>query len=223
MENSETKERVINLGKALAKELELDPGVDTLSRWMSHYIAEQIVKAENATGEEKAATEKRCFDTILELWEHRSLLPDGLRPFENFEPLFHALERLDPENSRPFYFPHPNRPSESEEDSEPGINDIEKLIDAALIIDQAARVVISSFLNYAAQSAADEKTIAWLQNAINSTDINEGSIVISILSKDEDDKKIKDLKSKIEKLDAFSDISNKLRNMLNDELEKISE
>lgn len=43
----------MNLGKALVKELNLDPGVDTTARWMAHYIAEQIERAENSTGAEK--------------------------------------------------------------------------------------------------------------------------------------------------------------------------
>ena len=40
MVSSEIQERAISLGKALVQELELEPGVDTLSRWMAHYVAE---------------------------------------------------------------------------------------------------------------------------------------------------------------------------------------
>ena len=46
MENSEIQKRIINLGKALVEEIGLDPGVDTLARWMAHYIAEQMEIAE---------------------------------------------------------------------------------------------------------------------------------------------------------------------------------
>lgn len=53
MEDSEIQKRTMNLGKALVKELNLDPGVDTTARWMAHYIAEQIERAENSTGAEK--------------------------------------------------------------------------------------------------------------------------------------------------------------------------
>ncbi len=71
-DDSEMKEQVISLGKALVKELELEPGVDTLARWMAHYIAEQIAIAENATDDKKVEAESRCFETILKLWQHRS-------------------------------------------------------------------------------------------------------------------------------------------------------
>ena len=87
-------EKVINLGKQLVESLATERGgdVDMLSRWMSHYVAEQIVAAENATDATKAEAEERCFRTILSLWEHRSTLPNGRRPFESFEPIFESLE-----------------------------------------------------------------------------------------------------------------------------------
>lgn len=69
----------MNLGKKLVKELDLDPGVDTLARWMAHYIAEQIILLEQKSGEEKKLAEERCIDMILKLWSHRATLPNGLR------------------------------------------------------------------------------------------------------------------------------------------------
>ena len=51
-----------------SRELGLDPGVDTLARWIAHYIAEQMEVAGNATGEDKLTAERRCFDAILKLW-----------------------------------------------------------------------------------------------------------------------------------------------------------
>ena len=83
MASSEMRKRIINLGKALIEELGLDPGVDTLARWMAHYIAEQMTIAENATGDDKIEAEQHCFETILKLWQHRSSLPNGRRPFES--------------------------------------------------------------------------------------------------------------------------------------------
>ena len=82
------QERIIRLGKQLVESLASERGgdIDMLSRWMSYYIAEQIVAAENATDTTKADAEERCFRTILSLWEHRSNLPNSRRPFESFEP-----------------------------------------------------------------------------------------------------------------------------------------
>jgi hypothetical protein len=42
MENLEQSEKIIDLGKMLVKELGLEPGGDTLARWMAHYLAEKI-------------------------------------------------------------------------------------------------------------------------------------------------------------------------------------
>lgn len=39
MEKSEVYQNAINLGKLLINELQLEPSVDTLGRWMAHYLA----------------------------------------------------------------------------------------------------------------------------------------------------------------------------------------
>lgn len=91
--------KVIHLSKALVEKLKLEPGVDTLSRWMAHYIAELIAALENADDINKPQVQQKCFETILTLWQNRSSLPSGHRPFENFEPILKTLDALNPENS----------------------------------------------------------------------------------------------------------------------------
>lgn len=60
MENSELQEQIINLGKLLVQELKLDPGSDTFSKWMAHYIAEKMKTAEQAMyDQDKKEAEKR--------------------------------------------------------------------------------------------------------------------------------------------------------------------
>src|SRR5258708_5779936 len=93
MDNLEIQRQAITLGNKLVEELGREPNMDTLSRWMAHYVAEQIVIAEKTAGVERASAGERCFRTILALWEHRSSLPPGRRPFESFEPILRALER----------------------------------------------------------------------------------------------------------------------------------
>jgi hypothetical protein len=95
---------IMSLGTKLTKELGLDEGLDTLSRWMAHYIAELIQDAENADGDEKSAKLDRCIDAILALWRHRYELPHGKRPFDDIEPILRTLESLDPENDMPMHF-----------------------------------------------------------------------------------------------------------------------
>src|SRR3954464_10264175 len=99
------QQQIINLGKQLVQSFasEQHGDVDLLSRWMAHYIEQQMMAVENATGAEKVAAEERCFRTIVSLWEHRSTLPNGRRPFESFEPIFEALARLHPDQERPYY------------------------------------------------------------------------------------------------------------------------
>jgi hypothetical protein len=95
MEPSKHSEAVIALGKRLVEELGLEPGVDTLGRWMAHYIAELIKKAEETgNSAERRMARKRCCEAILRLWKHRSSLPHGARPLANLESVLKAIENL---------------------------------------------------------------------------------------------------------------------------------
>ena len=104
MEKSEAYQKAINLGKLLVKELEMEPGVDTLGRWMAHYLALKMTEVENTDGEKKSALEKECFDLILKIWSHRWKLPGNANPIKNFEPIFEFLAKLNPERKQSFYF-----------------------------------------------------------------------------------------------------------------------
>ena len=93
-------ESVIALGKRLVEELGMEPGVDTLGRWMAHYVAGLIRKAEetNDPDEHNKAWEK-CCETVLRLWKHRSSLPRGVRPLANLEGVLEAIENIFGKNS----------------------------------------------------------------------------------------------------------------------------
>jgi hypothetical protein len=116
---------VLALGKKLVAELGLDQSVDTLSRWMAHYIAELMHAAETAEDAKRQELTSRCCVAILDLWRHRRELPDGKRPFEDIEPILRALQSLDPEDTTPRYFrsARPNQ-AETEQDLKPesGLN-----------------------------------------------------------------------------------------------------
>jgi len=94
---------MLELGRLLVQELNLDLGVDTLSRWMAYYVAEQITLAETAHSAEREAAQQRAFDTVLQLWKHRHTLPRGSRPLASFEQLFAVLTELDPDAPEGFY------------------------------------------------------------------------------------------------------------------------
>jgi hypothetical protein len=84
-------ETILELGKKIVTELGLDESVDTLGRWMAHYVAEVIRASETAQPEERQAKLAQCTIAILQLWKHRNDLPHGSRPFEGFELALRAL------------------------------------------------------------------------------------------------------------------------------------
>ena len=95
---------VLLLGKKIVDEMGIQRSVDTLGRWMAHYIAELIVEANSAQGQTKIDAEKRCQEAILELWQHRYELPEGFRPFQGFEAIAETLASLDLTPEFPRYF-----------------------------------------------------------------------------------------------------------------------
>jgi hypothetical protein len=229
MESSEMQEKVISLGKALVEELGLELGDDTLSRWLAHYVAEQLACLENAKGEEKAQVQQRCFETILTLWQHRSSFRNNHRPFENFEAIFKTLDALNPENPHSFYrFWN----QDDEADNAVSDEDAKQWLNMAIGIDQAARVWINFALSQAVERALDEKTKDWLDKAISLMPDDDLVVIHRLVSKDDDigegEKanqiridKIKNLETKLEKLDSFIELSQFIRNEIIDEIQQI--
>ena len=143
-------EEVLALGRKLVDELGQEPRVDTLARWMAHYVAELIDGAANAPPNERRAAGRECFETIMELWDHRAALPDGRRPFEKLEPVMRALESLDPNDDTPRYFGPAKRAMGSGDESA-----AQSVLEFVNSVDDAARVTIAYALVEPAQEAAD--------------------------------------------------------------------
>ena len=233
--NSETQTRAISLGEALVQELSLEPGTDTLSKWMAHYIAEQIATSETATGREKIEAEKQCFDAILKLWAHRASLPNNRYPFKNFEPIFNTLSSLDPDNSRSYYLDNSHiQKTENNDASENQADKIQLWMNLALSIDAAARVLIDFVIMQAAHNAEDEETTTWLKKStgLSNDKHDDLSLVVNLVGKSQEDddsleeeirdKRHRELSSRIEKLDMFIELSGLLRDDLTEHLENIS-
>ena len=178
MEASPRSDSVLELGRQLVAELGLEKSTDTLSRWMAHYIAELIEVETSAAVEERPSARKLCFDAILSLWDHRTRLPDGKRPFETLEPVMRAVESLDPEGSRPRYFGQVL--AAVAEDGEEG--DALSLLQLVDLLDSTAKSLIAHTLGEAARSAAvqSRKWVALAEQA----ELNPGSeaIVVRFLS-----------------------------------------
>lgn len=200
---------------------------------MAHYITEQIAISENATGTEKVEAEQRCFDTILKLWARRSSLPNNRYPFRNFEPIFRALSRLDPDTSQSFYFDSSHvQQIENDDTCENQAHEVQSWINLALSIDSAARVLIDSLLRQAAHDAGDETTANWIEKSLETSDsaYNDISIIVRLIEESQEDsseevreKKRHELSSRIEKLDMFVELSRLLRDDLAEQLENISD
>ena len=225
MESLETQQRVIELGKALVKELEIEPGNDILSRWLAHYIAELIIKLENAEEERKGQLQQRCFETILTLWQNRASFRNGHRPFENFEPILRTLDALDPENRSSFY----RFWNQRELDDSEFPDDVKHWTDLAVGLDNAARIWIKFALEQATQYALDEKSSSWLSKSAGLVQDRELEVIIQLVEEasapntDDNIKKfnsdmIKQFKEMLEKLDGFIEISEYIKTELKNKI-----
>ncbi|MCX2744112.1 hypothetical protein OO013_09560 [Mangrovivirga sp. M17] len=106
MEQSKNEiDKILELGKKIVSELELDGSTDTLSKWMAHYLSEKIYTIDELDGYEREEAKKECFDLIVKLWDRKWTVPPLKKEFDRFEKLFNVLERLDPKNDESFFIP----------------------------------------------------------------------------------------------------------------------
>ena len=218
-------QQTINLGKQLIQTFAKEPSrdVDLLSRWMAHYIEEQMTTAENSTGSEKVAAEERCFRTILSLWEHRSTLPTDRRPFETFEPIFEALSRLHPDENRPYYLSSQLAEQEQEEEGDA----VRAFLNLAFAADIAARAVIDLLLAEATRRATSQSVREWLKSALHPSlvsDIRTSDVhvVLELQKRSEElnpgeqvsEERQKSLARRLEQLDAFTNLCQAVRTEL---------
>lgn len=205
-------EQILALGRKLVDELDMETSVDTLGRWMAHYVAELMDAAENAPSQERAVAQEKCFHAILELWIHRAELPDGKRPFENLEPIIRAVESLDPDDKIPRYF-LTVRGGIAEEDEE---SQTKSLLEFVRNIDTTARILIGYTLTEAARSAVD-KSKEWVALAEDAGAELGGahSIVLRFVSGETDSKNKSDpneleremLHDYIKRLETFTKVA----------------
>jgi hypothetical protein len=217
-------DNVIKLGKQLVAELGLNQSVDTLSRWMAHHISELIHSSETASEEGRDEIRSRCASAILELWQHHDALPNGRRPFQDFEPILRALESLDPDNTIPRYYRNVRLAAAEEEQNSESAN----WLDLADGLDYTARILIRFCLACAAQDAV-HKSKEWVALAETVDATNDYLPVIRIVSyeaklaSDETatDEERKEIESRINRLEGFVNMAEMLTNHLREKLEAI--
>ncbi|OYX85553.1 MAG: hypothetical protein B7Y83_04285 [Flavobacteriales bacterium 32-34-25] len=184
MEKSEAQQRAINLGKLLVNELQLETSVDTLGRWMAHYLAIKMSEVENAIGIEKIELEKECFDIILRIWNHRWKLSGNAKPFRNFEPIFEFLVKLNPERQRPYYFDNFLEDKNIEITKKPSNSDV--WLKIAKDVDKYARICINQALHNTALGLSTAEQEEWLQNAPRLTEDIDVKIIKYVLYNEKD-------------------------------------
>lgn len=196
-ESSATSEGIVALGKRLVDELELDDSVDTLGRWMAHYIAEKIKAAEAADEQTQDKKMSECCDEILKLWSHRRDFDRANRPLDSFEPIFRALDSLDPESSTNRFFKKVDDENECEE--------TRQWLRSASDVDEAARHVVNFCLSKAAKTALDKEQ-EWVRLASKTSVNDEDFRAIAKLlgTKDYATKHKKELIEKLEQLSSLS-------------------
>jgi len=103
-------EAILALGKKIVEELDLADSVDTLGRWMAHYVAELIQQAEQTTDQEqRTAIQKACFETILKLWDHRATILHKASPGASLASAIAVLKAANGQDRENLYWRHDTR------------------------------------------------------------------------------------------------------------------
>jgi hypothetical protein len=136
--------KIIKLGKKIVDELLLSEGVDTLSKWMAHYIAELIEKAKNAEGEEKEKYEKECFETILKLWGEIHKVSNVKAPLSRFENIYELCNEMMSKDKYRYF------PSKYE-------NDTSEFLVLAKVVDKLSKKIVQNAFSLAYQNASEEE------------------------------------------------------------------
>lgn len=244
MANLKIQEKILTLGKGIVKELELDPGVDTLSKWMAHYVSEMIVSAENLSGNKKAKAQKQCFDIVSKLWEQRWSIPHNKPFLKDFESLMETLDKLNPDKDIPFFL-SPQSFFEIEEEINTSetyeinndSNDIideninpQTYLDSALRVDKLARKLIAELLKRAVKSiklSSEREDL--IRNSIEAIDYPESRLIKitsdygKYLKNEKEDtnetqSRITEIKSKIDELEELTSIAQSLASQYRKEL-----
>lgn len=214
----------MELGRKIVHELDLEPGVDTLAKWMAHDLAEQIQKCEEVGDEGRERAFSECRETIHRLWDHLLNDPQRLPAFKDCDQLIRTLASFTEETPRYYANYHQinlkdNEPTESQ-----------KWLRIAEGVDYTAQSLIDYAISNAIEHAASKETVEWLNSAREAKALESGlGQAISIVFKDvgeEDQRNSKQreaLSDRLKRLEAFTSIANELADDLRTKLAKLSE
>lgn len=149
---------------------------------MAHYLAMKMTEAEKANGKEKVVLEKECFETILQIWNHRWEMSGNSNPLKKFEPILKFLTKFNPNRNDPFYF---DNFEVDEKNTTLKKNSNDSWIEIASHFDKYARICIDYALANAAAKLSDEEQLYWIQNTPNLTSDVDITIIKIILDQHE--------------------------------------
>lgn len=206
MEHLETQQKIIELGKTIVMELKLDPGVDTLSKWMSHYLAEKIELAKTLHGKDKIEADKECVEIILKIWDKRWSIPNERSFYNDFKPLMETIEKLNPNREQPFFYHSAIESKLYNEDAEN--QKPQSHLNSVLKVDKIARSIIFDLLTEAVnQIELSEEREELIRKSISSIDYLDNQIIrifrnFSMTSSDEEDEEDEETQEEIQKLES---------------------
>ncbi|WP_147477237.1 hypothetical protein [Corallococcus sp. AB038B] len=188
---------------------------------MSHYVAELIEAAKEASGGSRAAAQEACAKAILDLWEYRATFPDRLRPFKELDPVLKVLASLDVK--RPGYRYH--QAALHEAATAQADEDTKRWLDLAIGIDFAARLFIATALRSAAERAAST-TAPWVELAAQAgaEEGAERALVDFVLSEEGEGDEAPDtgaaqLREQLAKLESFTKLAGAFASDIRKELD----
>lgn len=207
---------MLELGKLLVSQL--DVADDFLASWMAHYIAQLVKEAEDVPDEAKAAATDLCAKAILELWEHRSSLPDQIRPLRDLEPVLRTLASLDVDQTQYRYYPEVLRAAEKANVDEGA----QKWLELARGLDYSARLLMQFALRSAARHSASQAA-PWVELALQAgaSDGGESAVVRFLLDSDDADRitpSEASLRDRISRLESFASFAQTVATELRAEL-----
>ncbi|WP_184643576.1 AVAST type 3 anti-phage proein Avs3b [Xanthomonas sp. 3307] len=211
----------IALGEKLVAELKLVDSTDTLARWMAHYVAELMLRAEHAALSDRDEARQACASAILDLWGHARAFPAKSSAFESIDRVIETIGSLHPDGGA-YYRNDLWRALDARADE--GDSEVEKLLTLALGIDGAARNLIHHVLAQASR-AAGRDSAEWLELAqhLDEEDPLTGlRIRIVRMGKDEarlKEHRIEQLEKRIAQLEYFALATQTLKKSIMESLE----
>ena len=183
--------KIIKLGEKIVDELLLSNGVDTLSKWMAHYIAELIEKVKNSESEKKEKYEKECFETILKLWREIHKVPNITAPLSRFEKIYELCEEMISKDKYRYF------PKKHEDDTN-------EFLILAKVVDALSKKIVKNAFFLAYQNASEEER-EWLEFDMID-DVQQLRKIEILFEDDVDDQLNIDEKEKQELIDAVNNL-----------------